>query len=160
MVVTILSVTSVPHVRSSDPMIAAALADGIKNSPTIRRLVDIIDASNLIVYLEKGRCPEVAVSCLMMAGGTRDARYVRVNFFLQEKVGRSMVWHPNDLSIAIAHELQHAAEIAAWPDVVDAETLVTAYRRSGLDRGSEHLDTDAAIRAGEARREELRERRR
>ena len=56
----------------------------------------------------------------------------------------------------IAHELQHAAEIAAWPEVSDGPSLQSAYLRRGLDRGRRHLDTDAAIEAGEARRLELR----
>ena len=159
-VIALLSVTHGPHVRSSDPMIAAALADAINESPTIRRLVAILDASNVIVYLERGRCPVIADSCLMMAGATPETRYVRVNFYFRESLLKSSVWHPDELSVAIAHELQHAVEIAGWPEVVDARTLDAAYRQSGRDRGAEHLDTDAAIQAGEARRAELRERRR
>ena len=62
--------------------------------------------------------------------------------------------------MAIAHELQHAVEIAGWPDVVDGATMQAAYTRHGLDRGGSHLDTDAAIQAGDERRAELRGRRR
>jgi hypothetical protein len=51
--------------------------------------------------------------------------------------------------------LQHAVEIAEWRDVVDGATLQAAYTRRGLDRGGTHLDTDAAIRAGDERRAEL-----
>ena len=69
-------------------------------------------------------------------------------------------WHKDDRSVAIAYELQHAVEIAAWPEVIDGATLQAAYTRRGLDRGGTHLDTDAAISAGDERREELRDRRR
>ena len=150
-----------PNVRSTDPLIAEALADTIQQSAVVRELVDVIEDSNLIVYLAWGDCPKPAIACLMMAGGSADVRYVRINFRLPEGLGQARAWHRSDLSVSIAHELQHAAEIALWPEVIDGATLQAAYVRRGLDRGGRHLDTDAAIHAGEARHAELvRERRR
>ena len=96
----------------------------------------------------------------MMAGGDPEVRHVRINFRLPQGLGRASGWYRSELSIAIAHELQHAAEIAQWPEVIDGRTLEAAYLRRGLDAGRRHLDTDAAIDAGEARRAELRDRRR
>ena len=143
------------QVRSEDPIIAAALTEGLRRSEVIRRLVDVIDASNVIVYLARGDCPRPAMACVMMAGGGPDVRYVRINFRLPIGLGKPGGWHKDELSVAIAHELQHAAEIAASPDIVDGATLQAAYIRRGLDRGGRHLDTDAAIQAGDARRAEL-----
>jgi len=94
----------------------------------------------------------------MVASGGPDVRHVRINFQLPIGLGKSGFWHKDDLSVAIAHELQHAVEIAAWPEVVDGATLEAAYIRRGLDRGAAHLDTDAAIQAGDERRAELRRR--
>ena len=54
-------------------------------------------------------------------------------------LGKPGGWHKDDLSVAIAHELQHAVEIAGWPDVVDGATLQAAYTRRGLDRGGSAL---------------------
>ena len=79
----------------------------------------------------------------------------RINFQLPTGLGKPGGWHKDELSVVIAHELQHAAEIAGWPDVVDGATLQAAYTRRGLDRGGTHLDTDAAIQAGDDRRTEL-----
>ena len=141
-------------------MIAAALTEGLRRSEVIRRLVDVIDASDVIVYLARGDCPRPAVACLMVASRGPDVRHVRINFRLPIGLGKPGGWHKDDLSVAIAHELQHAVEIAALPEVVDGATLQAAYTRRGLDRGGTHLDTDAAIRAGDERREELRGRRR
>jgi hypothetical protein len=94
----------------------------------------------------------------MVASRGPDVRHARINFQLPIGLGTSGFWHKDDLSVAIAHELQHAVEIAAWPEVVDGATLEAAYTRRGLDRGAEHLDTDAAIQAGDERRAELRRR--
>ena len=144
------------HVRSADPVIGAALTEGLLRSEVIRRLIDVIDASDVIVYLARGDCPRPAVACLMVTGSGPDIRYVRINFRLPLGMGKPGVWRKAELSVAIAHELQHAVEIAGWPEVVDSATMRAAYTRSGLDRGGEHLDTDAAIQVGEDRRAELR----
>ena len=149
------SVVLGPSVRSTDPVLGEALADSIQHSAVVRTLIDTIEHSNLIVYLARGECPRPAIACLMVAGGNADVRYVRINFQLPEGLGQARAWRRSDLSISIAHELQHAAEIAQWPEVVDGASLQTAYLRRGLDRGSRHLDTDAAIEAGDARRGEL-----
>jgi hypothetical protein len=143
------------QVRTRDPVLGPALTEGLRQSTVIRRLVDVIDASDVIVYLARGDCPRPAIACVMMAGGGPDVRYVRINFRLPTGLGKPGFWHKDELAVAIAHELQHAVEIAEWRDVVDGATLQAAYTRRGLDRGGTHLDTDAAIRAGDERRAEL-----
>jgi hypothetical protein len=149
------------HVRSTDATIGAVLAEGLHHSDVVRRLVEVIDASNVIVYLARGDCPRPAIACLMMAGGGPDFRYIRINFILPVGLGKAGGWYTRELAVAIAHELQHAAEIAAWPEVIDGPTLQAAYARRRLDRGASHLDTEAAVDAGDERRAELmRERRR
>jgi hypothetical protein len=55
----------------------------------------------------------------------------------------------------LAHELQHAAEVAGWPDVVDGATLLAAHTRAGHLPSGMRLDTDAPIKAGELTRAEL-----
>ena len=148
------------HVRSTDPVIGAALTEGLLRSEVIRRLIDVIDASDVIVYLARGDCPRPAVACLMVTSRGPDVRYVRINLRLPTGLGQPGGWYNDELSVAIAHELQHAVEIAGWPDVVDGATMQAAYARRGLDRGGAHLDTDAAIKAGDDRRAELLRRRR
>lgn len=149
------AIISAPHVRTSDPVIAAALEDGLRRSATMRHLVEVIDASDVIVYLSQGTCPRPAVACLMMGPRGPETRYVRINFRLPGGPGVARAWHLHDLSAAIAHELQHAAEVAGWPDVVDGVTLQAAFERGGRQRPGVRLDTDAAIAAGDACRAEL-----
>jgi hypothetical protein len=154
-IVVAAGVAMSPSVRSTDAVIGAVLADTIQQSASVQKLVDVIEGSNLIVYLARGDCPRPAIACLMMGGGSAGVRYVRINFRLPEGPGKASGWHPSELSISIAHELQHAAEIAQWPEVVDGASLQAAYVSRGLDCGRRHLDTDAAIHAGAARRAEL-----
>jgi hypothetical protein len=158
MVVIIVAASLVlsSHVRSMDPVIGPAFAEGLAKSQVIRRLVEIIDASDVIVYLARGDCPRPAVACVMIARSAPGVRHVRINFRLPIGLGKPGGWHKDDLSVAIAHELQHVVEITAWPEVVDGGTMEAAYTRRGLDRGGAHLDTDAAIQAGNDRRAELR----
>jgi hypothetical protein len=154
-IVIAASFAAASNVRSTDPVIAAALAEGLQQSDVIRRLVATIDASNVIVYLARGDCPTPAVACLMLPSSGPDVRHVRINFELPIGLGKLGGWFGDELSVALAHELQHAAEIAGWPEVVDTRTLQAAYSRPGVDRGASHLDTDAAVQAGNARRAEL-----
>jgi hypothetical protein len=160
-IIVVASMVASSNVRSTDPVIGAALTEGVLGSDVIRRLVEVIDASDVIVYLARGDCPRPAVACLMMGGSGSGVRYVRINFQLPIGLGKKGGWHRDELSVMIAHELQHAAEVAQWPDVVDNATLEAAYARRGLEHGWFRLETDAARQAGDDRRAELlRQRRR
>ena len=66
-IIAAASIVFSSHVRSTDPMIGAALTEGLLQSEVIRRLVDVIDASDVIVYLARGDCPRPAVACLMIS---------------------------------------------------------------------------------------------
>jgi hypothetical protein len=147
-------ISSSARVRTTDPVMAAALRAGILRSPTILRLVAAIDASDVIVYLAIGKCPRPAVACLMMGPVAAGTRYVRINFPLPEGPGIARAWFPDELSASIAHELQHAVEIIGWPEVVDGTTLQAAHLRRGLV--GRHLDTDAAVQVGDTAHAELR----
>ena len=159
-IVVAASLTITSNVRSTDPVIDAALTEGVLRSEVIRRLVEVIDTSDVIVYLARGRCPKPAVACLMMAGGGFGFRFVRINFQLPIGLGKKGGWHRDELSVMLAHELQHAAEVARLPGVVDAATLDAAYARHSLEQGWFRLETDAAQKAGAERRRELERQRR
>lgn len=147
------------HVRSTDPVIGKALAQGISHSAVIGRLVRALDASDVIVYLARGDCPSPAIACTMMGDSSGSARYLRINFTLTIGLGKRGGWFADDLSIMLAHELQHALEIAEWRDVVDSTSLMAAYARRGLVLGDSRLDTHAGRDAGDERRAELQRRR-
>ena len=159
-IIVAASLAAASHVRSADPIIGKALSEGLVRSDVIRRLVEAIDASDVVVYLARGVCPKPAVACTMMSGGGSGVRYVRINFVQPIGLGKKGGWHRDELSTMIAHELTHAAEIAQWPEVVDAATLQAAYARRGFEHRPSRFDSEAAKHAEGDCRAELQRRRR
>ena len=96
------------RVRILSPQMAHGFREGISRSPTFRRLVDAIDASDGIVYVEYGVCRSGARSCLMgsinVAGSSRILR-VRIQ---KTQLGDKLV-------VSLGHELQHAIEVLGEP---------------------------------------------
>jgi hypothetical protein len=142
---------STPHrqVRAVDGRVAAALAEGVRRSPTFARLIATIQRSDVIVYVESLHTLPASISgrMILMANGTR-FRYVRVQV--------SQGLPPDQLISTIAHELQHAVEVAEHPHVRSDAALIELYRRIGA--GSSTMfsyDTEAAVRIGAQVRKEL-----
>lgn len=141
------SITEPPRrtsIRSTDRRLRALLDEGLRLSPTLRALVARLHASDVVVYLQ---CdgpsgPDGRLTFLTAAAGSR---YVVVR----------MARFPRYQQIAMmAHELQHAVEIAETPAIVDGPSLVREYRRFGYEttwnsRPGISFDTQAAVRAGE-----------
>ena len=138
-----------PHIRSSVPELLDALADGVRRSPTLRDLVERLDASDVLVYLvlDHSRAPSSAgrISLAAAAGGWR---YLRLSIS-----SRYTGWQ----RIAIlGHEIQHAVEIADARSAIDQGSVASLYERIGFrtsaDRSFESL---AALAAGHQVRREL-----
>jgi hypothetical protein len=137
------------HVRGTTPGTNALIARGAKRSSTFRKLIEDLNASDVVVYLElvndlpaglDGR-----LSFMTAAGGVR---YVRAQVI-------------SDLGfqelIAVAgHELQHAIEVATHPEVRDGATLAALYERIGTPGVVKNrYDTNAAQSTGKRVRAEL-----
>src|SRR6185436_15393866 len=139
------SITDSPRrpIRSTDRRLRSLLEAGVRISPTLRALVARLHASDVVVYL---RCdaagPDGRLTFVASAGGYR---YVVVR----------MTHFPRAQQIAImAHELQHAVEIADTPAIVDGDSLAREYTRIGYVNEWSSLpglafDTKAAVRAGQ-----------
>lgn len=125
------------HVRATDARAGAAIAYGIARSPTFRSLVDAIQRSDLIVYVsarfEMAVPLDGEIHFLTSAG---DHRYLRVLIR-----GELSPW---DRCAMIAHELQHAKEIAESPTVRDTTTMDALYHQIGFGIGVDRHETDAA----------------
>ena len=133
-----------PHIRATDPWLLTLLAEGAAGSPTFRDLVERLGRSDVIVYLRAERCdlPNVA-GCLTLLSGTTGVRYVLI------RLG-PLPFRVQELAI-LAHELQHAVEIADRPSIVDNDSLLRAYAEIGhvSDVGTRvSADTEQAIRIG------------
>jgi hypothetical protein len=132
-------VTSCP-IRSHNDRILRAEADAERRSATFQSLVRRVSASDLIIYAESGRCESRQVlSCLSLVSAAGGFRYLRITIDTE---------HSLDLIASqLAHELQHAVEIADAPQVTNNDTLRTLYRQIGhVSAAADVYETREAIR--------------
>jgi hypothetical protein len=112
------------HVRSTDPSLRAQIRDARAASPTFRRLIARLERSDVIVYVTRhyDMSPTLdgQITFTASAGGVR---YLNIR----------LAWDlpPQRLAATLAHELQHAVEIADAEDVVDEASMARAYARMG-----------------------------
>jgi hypothetical protein len=147
------------RVRTSNSRLAGALRHGVSRSPTLGRLVETLTASDLLVYLADGTCDSGTESCLMLGSSGTAGRIVRINFQLSNARRNMYVERYDHLVAQIAHELQHALEIAADSSIVNAGSLRAAYGRIGLERATPRgvtYETVAALQIGRDVLSELR----
>jgi hypothetical protein len=129
-----------PHVRSVERDLLCLLARGSRESATFRRIVDEIERSDVIVYIQTVPVlPPPVRAWLQFGSAAGGHRYLRIS-----------VAGPYDaltLIALIGHELHHVTEVTRAPDVVDAGTLGILYRRIG-HASQNGLETQAARDVG------------
>ena len=136
------------RVRTDNPAIAAVIQDGIRRSATFRRLVETIDASDGIVWLEEGRCGLSVRACLAFS-----VKQAGPNRLLRVVVEvRKPDW---DLMGSIGHELYHAVEVLSEPRIKSNGAIYLFYQSVGEPSG-DRFETRAARKAGDAVRREAR----
>ncbi|MEO5897403.1 MAG: hypothetical protein ABIS06_17065 [Vicinamibacterales bacterium] len=138
-----------PHVRGATPAITALITRGIKRSPTFAALVAALNQTDVIVYIERTRSlPSGVDGQLAFSGAAGPLRYLRAQVIIDLE---------DDAMLAIAgHELQHALEVAAYPEVRDMASLGSLYERIGIGMSRKgRFDTAAAQQAGRKVRSEL-----
>ncbi len=113
------------------------LATARQRSPTVQRLVDRIEKSDVIVYLDISHrlAPDVA-ACLTWMASTGTGRMVRATFRHDLSANQAIAM--------VAHELQHVVEVADHPEVRSSETLRALYARIGRPSGKDGLRWDTA----------------
>ena len=114
-----------PRVRGVSIHETRLIAELLACSETARALVAAIEASDLIVYVQF--TPEQPAG----RGATRLAVASPVYRYLRIVLGART--HPKDRPSLLAHELQHAVEIARAPEVRDDEGLRRLYGEIGED---------------------------
>jgi hypothetical protein len=124
---------------------AAVLAEGKQYSPTLSVLVDRIDASNVIVHVECARFNNLTLQGrTLLVVAAHETRYVRVQV--------DCLLMRRELIAIIGHELEHAAEIAAAPEVVDEPSFGRLLHKIGFSMccsTQEQYETRAALDAGD-----------
>ena len=136
--------------RSSDRAIVDLIEQAAQHSPTLAELVASVEASNGIVYVEPGACPQRLPACLLLWMETSGS-----NRFMRIVVDRRRLEQDATLMGAVGHELQHAIEVLNDRSVTDSVTMFFFYRRYA-PTGRGRFETDAAIKAGDAVEHELR----
>ena len=119
------AVSGGPRLRPQSAYVAALLKAGIARSATMRSLVDRIEAGNVIVY--------IAVNPLLksnLSGGLTWMTSAGAFRFVRASISRDLT--PDQMIATLAHELQHAAEVAEDESVISEPTLVAMYRRIGV----------------------------
>jgi hypothetical protein len=138
------------RVRSMDGRITNLLEIGVERSATFRHLMRALNASDVIVYLERTRdLPLTLSGRMVLLPRAGHHRYLRIQI-------RSDL-PALDMIALIGHELRHALEIAENPAVRDAPGMLTLYQRIGhATTSTEHTyDTNAAQTTGRRVRLEL-----
>lgn len=125
------------RLRPQGDRVAHWLREARRRSPTVRRLVERIEQSDVIVYLDITRslAPNVA-ACLTWMAATDSRRIVRASF----RMNLGM----NDAIAMVAHELQHVVEVIDHPEVRSTETLLDLYTRIGHATGTDGMRWDTA----------------
>jgi hypothetical protein len=140
------SADTLPRIRILDGPLKALFDHGVTQSPTLSALVEKVEASSILVFVEGDmRMPERLGARLTFVTSINGVRYVRVDI-------NCMLAQRRQVAL-LAHELQHALEIAERPDIVDVEAMESMYEdigfqsfENGRHRG---FETDEALEVQE-----------
>jgi len=128
------------HVRTGNPKVAQLFVDGMARSSTFRALVDALNRSDVIVYVDAKTARQALGGYLMHNVTVADSyRYLHIAIETHGASGR--------LVPLLAHELQHAIEVAQDQNARDERTLQQLFERLAINfgcGGTTCLETQAA----------------
>jgi len=127
---------STPHVRAVTPAAHALLTEAVAKSSVLNLLIGQLDSTDIFVYIEITSLPEIPLARTKLVTAAPGARFLRVA--LNAHVA------PWDRLPLLAHELQHALEIAADADVRDDDGIRRLFQRVGFSGGADQYETTAA----------------
>ena len=138
------------RVRGLGTFVRSLIDHTAARSATVRDLLARLTSSDVIVYIEMTATPEIPTARTKLVTSAPGVRFLRI--------GISLTVPFSDLAPLLAHELQHAVEIAEQPDVQDDAGVRRLYDRIGRRLGRDRFETDAAHDVERAVRAELRRR--
>jgi hypothetical protein len=126
-----------PHVRTMDPMAAAALDRGRRGSRTFEGLIQQLERSRVLVYVESSTRMRSAVGGQLVFGalGADGTPFLRIRLNARADA--------IDLTARLAHELQHAAEVVRGGVRSEAD-MAQLYRVIGTEFEPSIFETRAA----------------
>lgn len=138
----------VPRVRAATVQVRAVIDDIAGRSRVVRDLLDRLACTDVIVYVEFTASPQIPLARTKLVTTVPGARFLRI--------GISRRVSGPDVGAMLAHELQHAVEIAEAADVRDDDGVRRLFQRIGRAIGADEFETEAAGRVEAIVRAELR----
>jgi hypothetical protein len=127
-----------PHARvRPQTALAAAVLDGaLGRSPTVQRLVNDLEHSDVFVFIDVTLDPALPTAKTTFLTSNASGRFVHV--LMNAQVGEFARIE------LLAHELQHVTEIARTPAVHDQSSFLAMLRDIGWRVRASEFETDAA----------------
>ena len=141
-------VVPMPRIRTNQSNVATLIERGREHSSTFRALLETIEASDGIVYVETGRTCHGRHACLVMSvtmAGRNRILHVLVDSSASDA----------DLIGSLGHELRHVIEVLSDPTVRSDADIYNFYLRNYPSADPRNFETTAAIQAGIDVRAEL-----
>jgi hypothetical protein len=139
---------AMPRLRGITPAETRIIDDLLARSRTARELLERIDATDVIVYVELRADTTSIRAATRFVSSAPGARFLRVVLGAMST--------PLERAALLGHELQHVLEIALDPGVRDDAGLRRLYARIGEDRNARFaFETTAARDIAERVRREL-----
>jgi hypothetical protein len=139
-----------PRVRAASSQMRLLIEDTARRSPLVRDLIARLACTDVIVYVEFTASPQIRLARTKLVTAVPGARFLRIG--INRRVSGM------DTGAMLAHELQHAVEIAEENGVRDDDGLRRLYERIGRAIGADRFETDAAVEVESIVRRELRHR--
>lgn len=142
------------HTRCMSETCRSLLLEGASQSGYLRALLEELDRSDVFVHIvvlngtREGRASKAAAWLSFTAVAADKYRYLRATL----DSWQAGYWDSIPL---IAHELQHAVEVARAPEVRDTDSFERFYRRVGWGSGAGAFETEEARETTRAVRAEL-----
>ena len=146
----------VSHVHIGDHGLKAVMDRGLAGSETFRSIVARLDASPIQVFANCDLLlPEGLSGRLKFVSSVGGVRYVQVSIRCSQATLRQLSF--------LAHELQHALEIADNSEIADADSMESYYADVGFETHVDNnhhrsFETDAAIDTQRRVEREMKER--
>ena len=125
-----------PAVRPEGSSVEKLITRGLHRSATFRDMVTKLENADVVVYVRFARCGGDVPACLTWVTGGAGARRLLIRL---DRFKRS----PDELTVLLAHELQHATEIASNPTVTDSKSFQKLFEARGW-KGPRGFETAAA----------------
>jgi hypothetical protein len=136
-----------PRVRAVAPLVRSLITGAAARSITVRNLIARLDDTDVIVHVELTSSAQIPVARTKLVAAAAGVRFLRIGI----NAGVPFA----DITPLLAHELQHAVEIAEEPGASSESGIRRLYQRIGRARGGDRYETDAAQRVEWAVRREM-----